>query len=119
MVRVNPELLGLRCPLFADKFLGRQTLEGLKPATKVVGIDKVSEVLPQLHMIVIAEALDRGFLDGPVHPLDLPIGPRMFDLGQAVFDAILLADPTEDMLERVPVTATIGELDAVVGKYRV
>lgn len=35
MDRVHPELLGLGCPLFADEFVGRQTLEALESATKV------------------------------------------------------------------------------------
>ncbi len=103
MDRVHPETLGLGCPLFADEFVGRQSLKGLEPEAEVVGDDKVGEVLPQLRMIVIVEALDGGFLDGPVHPLNMPIGPRMLDFGQAVFDTMLLAGPTKDVLESVPV----------------
>lgn len=65
MDRVHPELHGLGCPLFADEFVGLQTLKGLKPAAEVVGFDKVGEVLPQLRMIGIVEAFDGGFFDGP------------------------------------------------------
>jgi hypothetical protein len=36
-------------------------------------------------------ALDGGFLDGPVHAFDLPIGPGMVDLCHAMFDAMLTA----------------------------
>ena len=103
MDRIYPEPFRFGCPLFADEFVGCQALEGLEPAAEVVCVDEVGEVLPQLRVIVIVEALDGGFLDGPVHPLDRPIGPRMFDFGQAVFDAMLLADSTKDVPEGVPV----------------
>lgn len=73
----------------------------------------------QLRVIVAVEAFDGGFLDGPVHPLDLPVGPRMLNPSQAVFDAVFLADPTKDVMEGVSVRAAVGELDAVVGEHRV
>lgn len=103
MERIHLESLWLGCPLFADEFVGREPLEGFEPAPEVVGVNKVSEVLPQLSMSLIVEAFDSGFLDGPVHPLDLPIGPRMLDFGQAVLNAMLLANPSEDVLKGVPV----------------
>lgn len=103
MDRIYPEPFRLGCPLFADEFIGCQAFEGLEPAAEVVCIDEVGEVLPQLRVIVIVEALDGGFLDGPVHSLDLPIGPRMLDLGGAMFDTVFLADSTKDVLEGVPV----------------
>ena len=74
------------CPLFADKFVWREALEGLQSASEVVSADEVSKVVPQLVMIVIMEALDGGILDCPVHPFDLSIRPRMFDLGGSVID---------------------------------
>ena len=70
---INPEPFESGCPLFTDEFVGCQTLEGLEPAAEVVCIDEVGEVLPQLRVIVIVEALDGGFLDGPVHSLDLAV----------------------------------------------
>lgn len=85
--------------MFADEFVGRQTLGGFEPAAEVVGIDKVGKVLPQLRVIVIVEALDGGVLEGPVHPLDLSIGSRMLDLGEAMFDTMFLANSAEDVLE--------------------
>lgn len=87
MERIYPEPFRLGCPLFADKFIGRQTLQSLQPAAEVVGVYEVAQVLAQLRVIVVMEAFDGRFFDGPVRPLDLPVGPRMFDLGQAVFDA--------------------------------
>lgn len=45
----------------------------------------------ELVMRAVVVALDGGFLDGPVHALDLTIGPGMVDLCHAVFDAMLTA----------------------------
>ena len=42
-------------------------------------------------MSIVMVALDGRFLDRAVHALNLAIGPRMLDLGQPMFDAILLA----------------------------
>ena len=33
-------------------------------------------------------SIDRRFLDGAVHPLDLPIGPGMLGLGEAMIDIV-------------------------------
>ena len=47
--------------------------------------------------IGIVEDLDGGFLDGPVHPLGLAIGPGVVWLGKLVLDSALLADTIEDV----------------------
>jgi hypothetical protein len=69
----------LDCPYFACVFEGREALEDLQPPTIIVGVDKVVEVRFELPMTVIMIAFDGGFLDGAVHPFDLPVGPRMLD----------------------------------------
>jgi hypothetical protein len=43
------------------------------------------------------EDLEGGFLDGPVHPLGLAIGPGMVWFGQLVLDPVLIADAIEDV----------------------
>jgi hypothetical protein len=43
----------------------------------------------------------------------------MLELGEAVFDAVLVADPIEDVVESVFVTDLVGELDTGVGQHRV
>ena len=48
-------------------------------------------------MGVIEEAFDGDFLDGPVHPLDLSVGPGMVGLGQTVADAMTKTDAIEGM----------------------
>ena len=64
-------------------------------------------------------ALDGGFLDCPVHPLNLAIGPGVLDLGQSVIDSMLVANSVEDVVEGVFVVRHVGELDAVIGQHRV
>jgi hypothetical protein len=78
----------------------------------------------ELIVSIAMVALDGRFLDRAVHALDLPIGPRMLDLGQAMFDAVLLAVHIEHV-RHVSCYRTIGvarresKLDAVVGEHRV
>ena len=104
--------------MFADEFVGREALEGLEPASEVVGVDEVPQIPPQVFVSVIVEALDGCVLDGAVHALDLPVGPRMIDLGEPVLDAVLAANPVEDMEPVIFMAGVTGELDAVVGQHR-
>ena len=60
----------------------------------------------------VVKCLGRGVLDRPVHPLDLSVGPGMEGPGQAMLDAVPLAERTERMRS---VRWLLGELDAVVG----
>lgn len=105
--------------MFADELVGREAFEGLQSSPEVVGFDEVLEVPSQLVVAVVVEALDGGVLDGAVHPLHLSVGPRMIDFGEPVLDAVLVANPVEDVVERIFVTRVIGELDAVVRQHRV
>ena len=70
-------------------------------------------------MIVVVEACDGRLLDGPVHSLPLTIGARVVDLGQPMLDPMLVTDAIEDVVERLFVVGVVGNLDAVVGEYRV
>ena len=49
----------------------------------------------QLVVAVVVIAFDGGFLDSAVHSLDLTIGPRMIDFGEAMLDAVLAASHGE------------------------
>lgn len=72
-------------------------------------------------MTVVMEAFDGSVFDRAVHPLDLPIGPGMVRLGEAMLDVVGLADHVEAHFPReggVPVARLICELDAVVGEDR-
>ena len=75
--------------------------------------------------VVVVEDLDRGVLDGAVHPLGLAVGPRVIRLGQSVLDAMLDADAIEDVRPEeaagraLAVLGQIGEGHAVVGQHLV
>ena len=84
----------------------------------VVGIHEELQVHPELVVGVVVVALDRGVLDGAVHPLDLTVGPRMVHLGQPMLDVVLAADAVEDVLAVPYVLLARRELDAVVGEHR-
>jgi len=57
---VEPESVRVLCPDLADELVGPEALEGLQVASEVVGSHKVIEMLPELLVIVIVEALDGG-----------------------------------------------------------
>jgi hypothetical protein len=92
---VEPEPLGLACPSFTDKLVGREPLQSLEPTSEVVGGHTVGKVGAQLVVRGIVEPLDRGFLDGAVHALDLSIRPRVPWLGQTVRHIVLGAGEFE------------------------
>lgn len=76
----------------------------------------------QLVMTIVVEAFDGCIFDRAVHPLDLPIGPWMVRLGEAVLDVVCLADHVEAHLARpggVAIARLLGELDAIIGQDRV
>lgn len=49
---------------------------------KVLGSNRVSEVLPELVVTFAAETFDGRFLNDPVHPLDLIVGSWMVWFGE-------------------------------------
>ena len=57
------------------------------------------QVLLQLIVAVVVIPFNRCVLQRPVHPFDLPVGPRMIDLGEAVLNAVFPANAVEYMLE--------------------
>ncbi len=84
-----------------------------------MGIDEVGEMPPELAMVVVVIALNSCFLDRPVHAFDLPICPGMLDLGQSMFDFMLAANTIKDVRAGKAMPLMIGELNAIVGEYRV
>lgn len=117
MGRVNLESIRRNCPLLTDEFEESQPLESFESSPKVVGIDKVSQVLLQLSVIVVMKAFDRSLLDSAVHSLDLDIGPRMLDFGEAMLNSILSTDLRKNVCKCVLVTGSVGELNAVIGQH--
>ena len=55
-----------------------------------------------------------GFFNGTVHALDLAIGPGMFNSGEAMLDAVFMANPIKDMYKSVCIGCTIGKLDSIL-----
>ena len=107
-----------------DRFVGCEAAQRLEPSCEVVGGQKVGEMRAQLIVAVVVEALDGGFLDRAVHPLDLAVGPRMVDLGEAMLDAMGVAAHGEHVghgsrCGPVGVAGREAELDAVVDKHGV
>lgn len=78
-------------------------------------------MFPQLVVAVVMVALDGRLLEGPVHALDLAIGPRVVWLGEPMLDVVRPADLVEavDAVQgsrASTVLRQLGELDAVVGQ---
>jgi hypothetical protein len=75
----------------------------------------------------IVEGLDGGLLHRPVHAFGLAVRPRVVGLGEAVLDAVLVADAVEDVAAEdrldlgmaAAVPGQVGEGHAVVGQHRV
>jgi hypothetical protein len=75
-------------------------------------------VATKLIVTFVVETSYGRILDRSVHALDLPIGPRVVGLGQALLDPVGLADHVKAHLPGiggVPVPGPVGELDAVIG----
>ena len=94
---IEPELFRLDGPLFADELVGREALQGLQPAPKVVSCDEVYEVALGLVVGFVVVALDGAVFDRAVHPLDLSVGPGVPRLCEAMLDTELRAGVFEGM----------------------
>jgi hypothetical protein len=88
---IEDESIRLFCPCLADVFVGCQALEGLEPASKVVGRDEVGEVAAQLVVGFVIVALDRRLFEGARHVAD-QLRPRWPKL------AMLMDDSEHDVL---------------------
>ena len=74
-------------------------------------------MLLQLLVCFIIVLPDCRLFQCPVHPLDLPVRPRMMDLRQTMLDAVLLATTIERMMKCVSLSLLVRELNAVVGQH--
>lgn len=116
VVRNDDQPVWLRGPDLGDVFIGRQTAECLQSTGEVVGSHEIGKERSKLIVARGVEAFDGRLFDRAVHPLDFTIGPRMVRLGEAVFDAVRLANHVETHVQRlggIPVTRLLCELDAL------
>ncbi len=70
-------------------------------------------------MAVVMEAFDGCFLDCPVHPFNLTIGPWMIGFFQTVFDPMSFTDHVEvrgTRPGRLAAKDLFSELDPIVGQ---
>ena len=95
MIRVDLEPFWLFGPDSADVLVWGETLQGLEPASVIVGGHEQLKVVRQLLMIGVVVPFDSRVLNRPVHPLDLAVGPWMVWFGQPVLDTVLAAEPVE------------------------
>ena len=64
---------------------------------KVKGTHKGLHMGFQAFQVGIVKGLDRGFFDGAVHALGLPICPRVIRFGQLVSNAVFTANAAKDV----------------------
>src|SRR5437763_16946594 len=122
MDRIEDESPELFCPGTADVFVrGNQDVE---TTGEIVSGDEVDQVGSELVVAVIVIAVDGRLFDRAVHPLDLPIGPWVLGLGQALLDAVGSADLIEavDPVSRGPAITVCwqgGDLNTGSGPHRI
>ena len=83
--------------MLCSELIWREAFEGFEPAGEIVSGDEIGQMPSELVVGLVIEALDGGFLDRPVHPLDLAIGPGMLCLGCAMLDVVPGAGEFEGM----------------------
>ena len=109
MVWIDLEAFWFSFPALDDVLEGRETPKHLQPSGVVVGADEGLEVFAELVVTVVMVAPDRRLLDGPVHALDLPVGPGMVRLRKPVLDPVLgVARRTQTLSNRCPMYRAVG-----------
>ena len=121
MDRIEPELIRIFCPAFANEFVRGETSQGFEALGEVVGYQEGCEMLTKLIVGLIVVAAHRCFFHGAVHALNLTVGPGMVRFGEPVLDAVFLAAHIEHMggVPRgwaIGISWREGELNAVIGK---
>ena len=124
MDKIEPELIRVFCPAFADEFVRGETSQRFKALGEVVGSEEGVEVLSKLIMGFVMIAAHGCFFQGAVHALDLALGPGMVRFGEPVLDAVF---PTAHIEHMGSITRgrAIGiswrerELNAMIGENSV
>lgn len=71
----------LRSPLLGYELEDGEPFEHLEALGEVVGVGERLQMLTQVLMALVVIAPDGGVLNGPVHALDLTVGPWMVRFG--------------------------------------
>lgn len=82
------EAFGLCRPCPADHLVGREVAQGLQAPGEIAGVEIRGEMVLELPVGIVVMALDGRLFGCAVHPLRLPIGPRVVGLGQAMLGAV-------------------------------
>ena len=112
-------------PGMADGLERGPPSESLEVLGEVVGGDEGQDMSLRGLEVRVVESLGGGVFDGSVHPLGLPVGPRMVGLGQPMLDVMLAADTVEDVASKAglygglaaTVLRQVGEGHAIVGEH--
>jgi len=107
MVRIGNQLLWVFRRGLTGHLEGSAPSQSFEVSGEVVGHHEGQHVSLQHSGVGIAEGVDRGFFDRPVHALDLAIGPGVVDLGQTMLDAVQVADT----IKNVPTEIIRGPVD--------
>ena len=130
--RIEDESLWLRSPALADVFVGREAFQRLEPTSEVVGCDEVGEMLSELLVALVVEALDSGSLMVRFILSTWPLVQGCFGLvsrwsmsfsGAGEFESMSAeerasCDGLFDLADSQATTAGYREVDAVVGENR-
>ena len=122
MDRIEPELIRIFCPAFADVFVRGETLQRFEALGEVVGCQEGFEMLSKLIVGLVMIAAHGCFFQGAVHALDLAVGPGMVRFGEPVLDSVFPAAYIEHVggVTRgwaIGVPWREGELNAVIGEH--
>jgi hypothetical protein len=90
-------LIGFFCPGFTDGFERREPIQSLETLGEVVGVEECLDVLAKLVVAVVVLAPNSRLFESTVHPLDLPVRPRMIWLCQPMLNPVRSAEQIEHM----------------------
>ena len=126
---IEPELIWVFCPAFANVFVSREASQGFQALGEVVSGEEGSEMFSELVVAVIMVAADGCLFQRAVHAFDLAIRPGMLRLCEPVIDVafgagVLKSMGSEDFasgqafLDLLGLRTSVarrGEVGAVVG----
>ena len=88
---------GFFCPGVTDGFERREPIQSLETLGEVVGVEECLDVLAKLVVAVVMVAPNSRLFESTVHPLDLPVRPRMIWLCQPMLNPVRSAEQIEHM----------------------